>query len=140
MINIDNAAPPRSSIDTAPLGRASEAREDDAVLVILRWHRASAWAWMTRGHGPTSRFAGFVRLGDPVTLAARLEALGWRLLAVRDRPGGFTDAEIQIPLPRLGNEPAVLELNRPIRERADNHDSREDVDLPEAGSERLRTH
>lgn len=123
MINLDNAAPPRSSIDTAPLGRTTELREDDAVLVILRWHRASAWAWMTRGQGPTSRFAGFVHLGDPATLAARLEALGWRLLAVRDRPGGFTDAEIEIPLPASRHRAGGLERARPVREHPDDHDN-----------------
>jgi hypothetical protein len=70
----------------------------EVALVILHWHRESAWAWMTDGQGAAARFAGFVRLADPAVLPARIAALGWRLLGVRERPGGLVRAEIEIPL------------------------------------------
>ena len=98
MTTIDIGLNARSSCDTQALGDTTHLAEGSA-LVVLRWHRESAFAWMTAGQGPTSRFLGFVRLADPSTLAGRVEALGWRLLAVRQRPHGLVEAEIQIPLP-----------------------------------------
>jgi hypothetical protein len=94
MINADHGGPLPVSGNGVP-----SAASDDVALVTLHWHRESAWAWMSDGEGPVSRFAGFVRLADPTTLPARIAALGWRLLTVRERPGGLVQAAIEIPLP-----------------------------------------
>lgn len=98
MIHTDHNAPSTTSRDATTPHQATESSGDTA-LVVLHWHRTSAWAWMTDGHGPTSRFAGFLRLADPASLPTRITALGWQLLAVRERPRGLVQAEIRIPLP-----------------------------------------
>lgn len=103
MTTIDSDSATRSSHRAQPLGGTTHLTEGSA-LVILRWHPESAFAWMTVGQGPTSRFLGFVRLADPSTLAERVEALGWRLLAVRQRPHGLAEAEILIPVPTARQE------------------------------------
>lgn len=98
MIHTDHGVPSTTSRDATATDHMTES-PGDAALVMLHWHRESAWAWMTDGHGPTSRFAGFVRLADPGTVPARIAALGWQLLAVRERPRGLIEAAIRIPLP-----------------------------------------